>query len=149
MRRLDIRQLRTIAAIRDLQTAAARGDAARAAAALEERNGALSDSTARRDAVAESWHAALSAPSLAIETLPLWTREVMRQDALVQQAEHGVASAKQMLDERAREYRAASKRGDVARDVVKSTVRARAAERDEAALNLASDLFLQRKRKTP
>ena len=146
MRRLDPAKLRAVAAIRDIQAVAARGDAAKASAALESRKDALADSEKHRDAVIEDWQAVLSAPSLAVETLPLWAREVMRQDAQVRVAEQDIAAARTELDARVADYQTATKRSDVAHEFARTTAKERAAERDEAALHLASDLYLQRRR---
>jgi hypothetical protein len=146
MRRPDPAQLPAIAAIRAMQAAAARGDAAKASAVLDTCKSALADSEKHRDAVVESWQAALSAPSLAIETLPLWAQDVMRKDAQVRVAEQGIADARTELDARVQDYQTATKRSDVAHDFARRTAKDRAAEREEAALHSASDLYLQRRR---
>jgi hypothetical protein len=148
MRRPDPAKLRTIAAIRDMQAAAARAEAAKASAALDARKEVLADTETQRDVTVASWQAALAAPSLAIETLPLWAQEVMRQDVHVRSAERGVTVARADLDARAQDYQAATNRADLAHDIARKTAKEHAAERDEAALNAAADLYLQR-RKTP
>jgi type II secretory pathway component PulL len=146
MRRPDLIQLRAIAAIRDVQAAAARSEAARAATVLAEKGNVLSDAERLRETTVANWQTALSAPSLAVETLPLWTSAVMRRDGQVRTAERDVDAARAVLDERARDFHAATKRSDIARDMVRRTARQRAAECDEAALSVAADLHLQRRR---
>ncbi len=140
-----IATVRLIAVIRDAQRVAAEAEAARAAARLRETDDALAASERQRQALEASWHAALSASVMRMETMPLWSAAVQRQDARTRDAAGLMEDAAAALERRKTGWRTAVHHADLARDMVERAVRDRRKGREETALHAVADLHLQRK----
>ena len=140
----DIAQFRQIRVIRDLQRIAAEGDAGRAALASREKDAALNGSKRHRESAEAGWSAALSAPPVEVGAVALWSQALRERDGAVRAATAEAGKARADLDGRTAELRAAIRRRELAHDLVKRTEKRRAADRDEAELQRATDLFLLR-----
>ena len=145
-RRGDHVQLKTIAAIRDLQRLAAENRAARAAAALREKESHRDDHERQRQSLEDSWTASLSEPSIDMSLSSLWSAALLRQETVVRECRRDAETAAADVKRRASDLHVATMRRDVAKDMAQSAVKARQRRLEEIALQDVADRHAQRRR---
>jgi hypothetical protein len=137
--------LRQVADIRSLQRAAAEADALKATAQLRKARLAEEEAGVARDKTEHGWQTALSAPTFVMDITSLWARALLGANARLEQARAETNQAQTDLDDQRHELRGAISRqqwaGEISRTASKSWTR----HRDEAALNIISDQWLQRR----
>jgi hypothetical protein len=143
-RKNDAALLKRIAGIRDLQRSAAEAQAARAGAALREKQGVRDACELQRQAAQDGWAASLSAPPLQMETAALWSAVLLREDRGVRRAATDVDAATADLERRTAGWHAATNRRDAAQDMADAAMKDKIRHREEIALQDASDRHVQR-----
>ncbi len=141
----DIAALRRIATVRDLQCVAAQSDAARAAAARDAKDEALAASEKQRAAAEHDWRAAILSPVMPVDTLPLWSSALLAREGDARRAGLDADAAQAELDRRRADWLAATQRHDIAKDLVRKSVKERQRDREERALQDAADLHVSRR----
>ncbi|MEI9997605.1 MAG: hypothetical protein WDM91_23625 [Rhizomicrobium sp.] len=144
-RAADLMQLRRIAVIREVQAASALALAARAASDAAQSRDTLNDRARACRAAEDSWQAALSTPRLAVETLPFWSAALVRSEDGLRAALRDVETTEAARMECTQAFHAASKRREIAQATLRAARKARAARRDETAMQHASDQFPHRR----
>jgi hypothetical protein len=140
----DTKQLRAIVTVRNLQRLRAEAEVGRASALLSSRLDALLVSEQERDSAEEAWRATLAAPSLLLERASLWSRALLRQETVVEDARREHTASKNALRRRAADWHLAVTRSDSATDAVRTARRKNTERRDENALQDVLDRFGER-----
>jgi hypothetical protein len=137
------RVLGEIVAIRDLQRIAAEAEATSAAQIVEEKKSDLSQSEIKRQSTEENWRRALSAQSIPLGVLGLWSAELLRDDRAVEKAASEVAGASRDLERCSRNWHLASLRCDSATLLYRKAAKDEAGKMDEKRSQDALDRFAQ------
>jgi len=135
--------LKKIAGIRQLQRAAAEAEAARAVAALSEKEQALKLRQGEEKTIEEHWQDSVSGPSVRLETMPIWAEAVARQNTLTQNAVAAMDSASHAKDRSAAALYQAERRSDAAADQARLAWSDHLRKLEDDAVQDAADRHLQ------
>jgi hypothetical protein len=144
-RRDEVSLLRAITEIRDLQRAAAEMEAARAAAALREKNDVKSEAERACQSSEERWLNAVQAPAIRLDVMPLWSAHVIREGESARRASSDAEAASAELKRRATDWHAAVARRDAAGALACEAAKDEQRRREEAALQEAADRHARRR----
>jgi hypothetical protein len=137
--RADPSVLAEIAKLRELQYQSVVAQVARAASALRAREDALGICVGERDMAGASWQALVSAPSVPIDMLRVWSGEFARCDLSVKTATREVEHAARDVKRLGEEMHLASKRRDLAEWLFLDVRAVKARKREDDALQESLD----------
>jgi hypothetical protein len=137
--------LQQVADIRALQRAAAEAGALKATAQLRDARRAEEEASKARDNTEHGWRTALAAPSLVMDITSLWARALLGANAHFERARAETDQAQSDLAEQKQELEGAISREQWAGAISRTASKSWARQRDEAALHVMSDQWLQRR----
>lgn len=144
-REREAAKLAEVAAIRRLQKLRAEADAEKAAAQRRAKDSVLEERRQERTQSEEGWTAAVSANSLPVENLGMWSAQLLKDEDRVRRATHDLTTAEREAKRRAQACHVATMRADAAEDLTQRARKQEKRQRDEIALQDALDRHLQRR----
>lgn len=137
--RVDIKMLRQIVAIRELQRTGAEAAARRTGLACQEAQEARDEGDRQLALLDEGWRSAVAGSALGTSIAEAWSAALMRQVTVVQAADDRLAATRAENEHCVGQWRIAVMRCDVSQGLADMANRRMTRHREETRLNEAAD----------